>query len=64
LGLWLRPNLRWFAGGVVVFAIIGELSFAGTNHYPLWGLVEVVLSILVLYALIIRWPSVEEKATE
>jgi hypothetical protein len=64
LGLLLLPNVRWFAVGVVVFAVIGELSFAGTNHYPLWGLVGIVLSVLVLYALIVRWSGAEENATD
>jgi hypothetical protein len=56
VALWLRSGAaRWFAVVIVVLNVIGELAFAGVHNYPLWALVSNVLSILILYALIVRW---------
>jgi hypothetical protein len=58
--LWLRTNAaRWTALVIVVLNMIGELGFAGGAGYQLWGLVANALSILVLYALIVRWDDAE-----
>jgi hypothetical protein len=56
VGLWLGTNAaRWFALTIVLLNMIGELAFAGAHNYPLWALVANALSIVVLYALIVRW---------
>jgi hypothetical protein len=56
VALWLRSDTaRWVAVVVVVLNLIGELAFAGVHNFPLWALVSNVLSILILYALIVRW---------
>jgi hypothetical protein len=55
-GLWLRSETaRWFAVVLLVVNLIVELAFSGAHNFPLWGLVANVLTILVLYALIVRW---------
>jgi hypothetical protein len=56
LGLWLRSSAaRWVAVGVTVLNIFWELGFAGGNNFPLWGLVVIALSIVILYGLIVHW---------
>jgi hypothetical protein len=46
---------RWFTIVVVSVNVIGQLGFVGAAQYPLWALTVMVLSIVVLYALIVRW---------
>ncbi|PWU19077.1 MAG: hypothetical protein C5B48_14080 [Candidatus Rokuibacteriota bacterium] len=46
---------RWFAIVAASLNFIIQLSFAGSANYPLWALTGLALSILVLYALIVRW---------
>jgi hypothetical protein len=54
--LWSRSSAaRWFAVVITVLDLIGQLAFAGAHSYTLWGLVANTLTILVLYALIVRW---------
>jgi hypothetical protein len=60
VGLWLRSEAaRWFAIVILIFNLIGELAFAAGHNYPLWALVPNVLTIVVLYALIVRWEGAE-----
>ncbi len=59
-GLWLRSSVaRWCAIAVTGINVIWELSFAGGNNFPLWGLVVIALNLVVLYALILRWHGAE-----
>lgn len=51
---------RWFTIVVVSLNIILQLGFAGSGQYPLWALIVLALSVLVLYALTVRWSEVEE----
>jgi hypothetical protein len=46
---------RWFTIVVVSLNVLGQLGFVGSAQYPLWALTIVALSIVVLYALIVRW---------
>jgi L-asparagine transporter-like permease len=46
---------RWFAIVVVSINVLGQLGFVGAAQYPLWALTVVGLSVVVLYALIVRW---------
>ena len=59
-GLWLRSETaRWFAVVILVFNLIVELAFAGAHNFPLWALLSNALTIIVLYALILRWSGAE-----
>ena len=46
---------RWFTivAGSLNFLI--QLGFVGSAEYPLWALTGLALSVVVLYALIVRW---------
>jgi hypothetical protein len=56
LGLWWRSTVaRWFAVAITVLNIVGQLGFAGSNHYPLWGLTVIAINVLVLFVLIVHW---------
>jgi len=46
---------RWFSIVVLSLNIIAQLGFVGSSQYPLWALTVLTLSIVVLYALIVRW---------
>jgi hypothetical protein len=46
---------RWFAIIVGSLNFIAQLGFVGSAQYPLWALVVLALTVLVLYALIVRW---------
>jgi len=46
---------RWFAIVVVSLNILAQLGFHGNSQYPLWALTVLALSIVVLYALTVRW---------
>jgi hypothetical protein len=59
--IWLRSEAaRWFAVVVLLFNLVGELAFAGGHSYTLWALTANLLTIIVLYALIVRWDGAEE----
>ena len=59
-GLITRASwARWFAIVVGSLNIIGQLGFVGNAAYPLWALAVLVLSVIVLYALIVRWDDRE-----
>jgi len=46
---------RWFAIVAVCLNFIIQLLWFGSAQYPLWALCGIALSIIVLYALIVRW---------
>jgi hypothetical protein len=49
---------RWFTIVVASLNLIGQLGFVGNSQYPLWALTGITLTIVVLYALIVRWSDV------
>jgi hypothetical protein len=53
---------RWFAIVVGSLNVIGQLGFVGSSQYPLWALTAVGLSVVVIYALIVRWDEVQASA--
>jgi hypothetical protein len=53
---------RWFTIVVGSLNVLGQLAFVGSAQYPLWALTIVGLSIVVIYALIVRWDEVEATA--
>ena len=46
---------RWFSIVLIGLNVIGQLGFIGSAAYPLWSLTVLALSIVVLYALTVRW---------
>ena len=46
---------RWFAIVIASLGLIEQLGFLGSSTSPLWALTVVALTIVVLYALIVRW---------
>jgi hypothetical protein len=55
-GLLTRSSwARWVAIIALSINIVGQLSFLGSATYTLWALTVLTLSIVVLYALIVRW---------
>ena len=50
---------RWFAIVVGSLNVLGQLTFLGSTQSPLWVLTTISLSIVVLYALIVRWNEVD-----
>jgi hypothetical protein len=46
---------RWFAIVVGSLNFIVQLGFVGSSQYPLWTLTGLALTVVVLYALIVRW---------
>ena len=51
---------RWFAIVAASLNLIIQLLWTGSYAYPLWALAGIALSVLVLYALIVRWGDVVE----
>jgi hypothetical protein len=49
---------RWFAIVAASLNLIIQLLWVGSVNYPLWALVGIALSVVVLYALIVRWGDV------
>jgi len=53
---------RWFviiAGGI---NFILQLGYVGGSNYPLWSLAGLALTLVILYAVIVRWDSRPEPA--
>ena len=46
---------RWFAIIVGSLTFVEQLGFVGSSQYPLWALAILTLTLVVLYALIVRW---------
>ena len=58
--LWLRSEAaRWFAVVVLIFNLIFELAFSGAQSFTLWAVTANALSVIVLYALVVRWEGAE-----
>jgi hypothetical protein len=53
---------RWFAIVAGSLNVLGQLGFVGSSQYPLWALTTIVLSLVVIYALIVRWDEVQTMA--
>jgi hypothetical protein len=49
---------RWFTIVAGSLNVIAQLGFVGSAQYPLWALTIIGLTIVVLYALIVRWHDV------
>jgi hypothetical protein len=50
---------RWFTIVAVTVNVLGQLAWVGNAAYPLWALAVLALSIVVLYALTVRWSEAE-----
>jgi hypothetical protein len=51
---------RWTAIVIGSLSFILQLGFLGSTPYPLWGLTVMGLTLVVLYALIVRWDEATE----
>jgi hypothetical protein len=49
-----RSWARWFTIVVASLNVIEQLGYVGSAKHPLWTLVAIVLSGIVVYALIVR----------
>jgi len=54
---------RWTAIVVASLSFIVQLGFIGSTPYVLWGLSVMGLTVVVLYALIVRWDEATATAT-
>jgi hypothetical protein len=55
-GLLTRATwARWVTIVVASVNFIAQLGFVGSSQYPLWALTVQGLTLVVLYALIVRW---------
>ena len=62
LALWSGAGwARWFTIVVVSVNILGQLGWLGSAAYPLWTLVSIGLSIIVVFALTARWKGYSEQ---
>jgi hypothetical protein len=58
-GLLSRSSwARWVSIVALTVNIVAQLGYFGSAAYPLWALTVLTLSIVVLYALIVRWDEV------
>src|SRR5690242_13060676 len=53
---------RWFTIVVASIGFILQLGFVGNAAYPLWALTVQALTLVVLYALIVRWNDARPEA--
>jgi hypothetical protein len=62
-GLLSRANWgRWLGIFAASLNFFVQLGFLGSAAYPLWALTTLALTLVVLYALIVRWDVVLEAA--
>jgi hypothetical protein len=54
---------RWFTIIVGSIGVIGQLAWLGSAAYPLWSLTVITLTIVVLYAVIVRWDEARPEPT-
>jgi hypothetical protein len=60
VALWLRSAAaRWFAVAVLILNLVFELAFSGGHSFTLWAFTANGLTIIILYALIVRWDGAE-----
>jgi hypothetical protein len=55
VGVGLLSGSSWVAIVVASLSFIVQLGFIGSTPYVLWGLSVLALTVVVLYALIVRW---------
>jgi hypothetical protein len=61
MALWAGQSwARWFAIVACSLNLLGQLSWLGATNSPLWALTGITLSIVVIYALIVRWSGYPE----
>ena len=53
---------RWLAIFAASLNFFVQLGFLGSSQYPLWALTTLALTLVVLYALIVRWDVAVEAA--
>jgi len=46
---------RWFTIVVASIGFLLQLGFVGSSAFPLWALTAQTLTLVVIYALIVRW---------
>jgi hypothetical protein len=62
VGLGLLSGQSWARWTAIIVGSLNfliQLGFVGSSQYPLWALTIVALSIVVLYALIVRWDEAQ-----
>ena len=63
MALWAGQSwARWFAIVACSINLLGQLSWLGASQAPLWALTGITLSIIVIYALCVRWTGYPEGA--
>lgn len=61
MALWAGQSwARWFTIVACCINLLGQLSWLGSGSYPLWTLTGITLSIIVIYALTVRWEGYPE----
>ena len=50
---------RWFTIVVGSINVLAQLAWLGSATYTLWSLTVITFTIIVLYALMVRWDQVE-----
>jgi len=58
IGFGLLGGASWARWTAIVFgslSFIEQLGFLGSTPYPIWSLTVIGLTVVVLYALIVRW---------
>jgi hypothetical protein len=66
IGLSLRSGATWARWAAIVvgsLSFIEQLGFLGSTPYPIWSLTVIGLTVVVLYALIVRWDEAIGAAT-
>jgi hypothetical protein len=53
---------RWLAIVACGLNFFVQLGFVGSSQYPLWAFTTLALTVLVLYALIVRWDEAVDQA--
>jgi hypothetical protein len=51
---------RWFGIVVISLNFVVQLGFLGSSQHSLWALTGIALSLVVLYALTVRWEDASE----
>jgi hypothetical protein len=54
---------RWFTIIVAGLNFILQLGFVGSSSYPLWALTGQALTLVILYAVTVRWNDARPEAT-
>lgn len=61
LALWNGASwARWFAIVAACINMLSQLLWLGSSAYPVWTLTAITLSIIVIYALTVRWEGYPE----